>query len=91
MSGPYKKNGYMPLLQDSVLLEDVELIIGNPIGGESLIWVGYPSLGQLLAPKRIELESPARSQIEDNVMGFPTVIYFLIFRHSCGTKLADPN
>ena len=33
------------------------------IGGESLIWVGYHNLGQLLAPKRIELENPAKSQI----------------------------
>ena len=42
--------------------------------GESLIWVGYQSLGQLLALKRIELESPATSQIEDNFKAFPTVI-----------------
>ena len=32
------------------------------------------NLGQLLALKRIELESPAKSQIEDNFKGFPMVI-----------------
>ena len=42
--------------------------------GESLIWVGYHSLGQLLALKQIELESPATSQIEDNFKVFPTII-----------------
>ena len=44
------------------------------IGGESLTWVGYHNLGQLLAPKRIELENPATSQIEDSSKAFPTVI-----------------
>ena len=44
------------------------------IGGESLIWVGYHNLGQLLAPKQIELENPATSQIEDSSKAFPTVI-----------------
>ena len=51
-------------------------------GHESLIWVGYHNLGQLLAPKRIELESPATSQIEDNFKAFLTVITSL----SCGIK-----
>ena len=45
---------------------------GGGVG--SLIRVGYYSLGQLLALKRIELESPATSQIEDDPKAFPTVI-----------------
>ena len=32
-----------------------------------------------LASKRIELESPATSYIEENFKGFPTLLYFLIF------------
>ncbi len=36
--------------------------------GESLIWVGYHSLGQLLA--QIELESSAMTHIEDNSRPF---------------------
>ena len=51
----------------------VELLLLILLGGESLIWVGYHSLGQLVAPKRIELESSATSQIEDNFKAFPTV------------------
>ena len=43
------------------------------IGGKSLIWVGYPIWGRLLAPKRTELERPSTSQIEDNFKAFPTV------------------
>ena len=48
--------------------------VSSSIGGESPIWVGYHNLGQLLAPKRIELENPATSQIEDSSKAFPTVI-----------------
>ena len=55
---------------------EVELETSNLrlVGGESLIWVGYYNFGQLLAPKRIELENPATSQIEDSSKAFPTVI-----------------
>ena len=55
---------------------EVELETSNLrlVGGESLIWVGYYNLGQLLGPKRIELENPATSQIEDSSKAFPTVI-----------------
>ena len=55
---------------------------------ESLIWVGCPSLGRLLATKRIELESP---KAEDNFKAFPMVIQFLIYRFFCCIKLGDPN
>ena len=42
-------------------------------------------MGRLLAPKRIELESPAASQIEDHFKAFPKVI-LLIFRLLCGNE-----
>ena len=50
------------------------------------------SLGRLLGPRRIELETLVMSQIEDSFKGFPRVIYFFIFRHYCDTgrpKLGD--
>ena len=55
---------------------EVELETSNLrlVGGESLIWVGYHNLGELLAPTRIELENPETSQIEDSSKAFPTVI-----------------
>ena len=53
------------------------------------VWVGSRKFGRTLAPKRIE--SPATLQIEDDFKGFPTITYFLIFRHSCGVKLVDQN
>ena len=48
-------------------------------------------MGQLLAPKQIELENPATSQIEDSSKAFPTVIKFSIFGLSFGIKQGDPN
>ena len=57
------------LLHNQLLPEEATAQKGfkvfTPERGESLIWVGYHNFGQLLAPKRIELESPAASQIED--------------------------
>ena len=55
-------------------VKSMRSMCNNSRGGESLIWVGYHNLGQLLAPKRIELENPAMSQIEDSSKAFPTVI-----------------
>ena len=48
------------------------------VRGQSLIWVRFPSLDRLLAPRPIK-QSPATSQIEDNFNGFPTVMIMFMF------------
>ena len=60
----FKRLNLPTLVESAFIFHNIHNIIRSG-GKESLIWVGYYSLGQLLAPKKIEIE---RSQIEDNVM-----------------------
>ena len=55
---------------------------------------GVANLGRLLAPKRMELGSPAKSPIEDNVMSGHLCLYFVIpvaGDRLIQTRLPDPR